>query len=112
MVKSIPLELLECAPTAGSSPLAREHAESTAATLKAIADPTRLQIVAMIARGDQQEDCVCNLTGPLGLTQPTVSHHLKVLVEAEILNRERRGTWVWYSLNKERWNRIAELFSA
>ena len=110
-MNNIPLQLIDCAPAPGAEPLARERAESTAETLKAIADPTRLQILAMIAKEDQQEACVCNMTGPLGLSQPTVSHHLKVLSEAGILNRERRGTWVWYSLNTERWSQISELFA-
>ena len=110
-MKNIPIQLLECAPTPGIEPLAREKAESIAETLKAISDPTRLQILAMIAEADQQEACVCNMTAPLGLSQPTISHHLKKLNEAGIVDRERRGTWVWYSLNKERWKKISELFS-
>lgn len=106
----IPLQLLECAPAPGTEPLARSSAEGIAELLKAVADPTRLQLLAMIANTEQQEDCVCNLTGPLKLSQPTVSHHLKKLAEVGLISRERRGTWVWYSLNKERWNEIAKLF--
>lgn len=109
-MKNIPIQLLECAPSKDPSPLARNHAESTADVLKAIADPTRLQILAMIAKEDQQEACVCNMTGPLGLSQPTVSHHLKKLSEVGIVNRERRGTWVWYSLNRDKWQEIAQFF--
>lgn len=106
----IPLQLLECAPAPGAEPLARSSAENIAELLKAVSDPTRLQLLAMIANTEQQEDCVCNLTGPLKLSQPTVSHHLKKLAEVGLISRERRGTWVWYSLNKERWNEIAKLF--
>ncbi len=106
----IPLQLLECAPAPGTEPLARSSAEGIAELLKAVADPTRLQLLAMIANTEQQEDCVCNLTGPLKLSQPTVSHHLKKLAEVGLISRERRGTLVWYSLNKERWNEIAKLF--
>lgn len=109
-MKNIPIQLLECAPSQGESPLARTRAETTADVLKAIADPTRLQILAMIAKEDQQEACVCNMTGPLGLSQPTVSHHLKKLAEVGIVDRERRGTWVWYSLNKAKWQEIAQFF--
>jgi ArsR family transcriptional regulator len=83
-----------------------------AAALKAVADPTRLQILAMIAASENQESCVCNLTEPLDLTQPTISHHLKKLAEAGLISGERRGTWVWYSLNRERWAQIANLFNA
>jgi ArsR family transcriptional regulator len=83
-----------------------------AQALKAVADPTRLQILAMIAASENQESCVCDLTDPLNLTQPTISHHLKKLAEVGLIEGERRGTWVWYSLNKERWGQIANLFSA
>ena len=91
--------------------MARAKAEEFANLLKAVSDPTRLQILAMIAKADQKEACVCNLTTPLQLSQPTISHHLKKLSEVGLINRERRGTWVWYSLNSERWGQIAELFS-
>jgi ArsR family transcriptional regulator len=82
-----------------------------AQALKAVADPTRLQILAMIAASENQESCVCDLTDPLNLTQPTISHHLKKLAEVGLIEGERRGTWVWYSLNKERWGQIANLFN-
>lgn len=110
MVTKIPLQLLDCLPATGSEPLARESAEQMSELLKAVADPTRLQILAMIAASDQQEACVCNLTEPLKLTQPTISHHLKKLSEVGLISRERRGTWVWYSLDRDRWNQIAGLF--
>lgn len=90
--------------------MARSKAESTANVLKAVADPTRLQILALIAQTENKEACVCDLTDPLGLTQPTVSHHIKKLSEVGLVNRERRGTWVWYSLNRDRWAEIAQLF--
>jgi ArsR family transcriptional regulator, arsenate/arsenite/antimonite-responsive transcriptional repressor len=91
--------------------MARSKAEEASSLLKAVADPTRLQILAMIANAKNQEACVCDFTEPLGLTQPTVSHHIKKLSDVGLVNRERRGTWVWYSLNKERWSQIAELFA-
>ncbi|MFJ5879795.1 ArsR/SmtB family transcription factor [Kitasatospora cineracea] len=78
--------------------LAREDAERIAGLLKAIADPTRLQLLSMIRAAPEGEACVCDLTEPLGLRQPTVSHHLKVLTDAGILRREKRATWVWYSM--------------
>ena len=106
------MQLLDCLPKAGTEPLARATAESMATSLKAVADPTRLQILAMIAASENQESCVCNLTEPLNLTQPTISHHLKKLAEAGLIRGERRGTWVWYSLNRERWGQIANLFNA
>jgi ArsR family transcriptional regulator len=78
--------------------LAAEGAEALARTLKALADPARLRLVSMVAAHDDAEACVCDLTEPLGLSQPTVSHHLKVLVEAGILSRDKRGTWAYYRL--------------
>jgi ArsR family transcriptional regulator len=111
LVTKIPLQLLECAPAPGLEPLARTSAEGIAELLKAVADPTRLQLLAMIAKAEKQESCVCDLTEPLSLSQPTVSHHLKKLTDVGLITRERRGTWVWYSINRDRWNQIANLFN-
>ena len=108
-MKTAVLTLGQCVPT--SEPMARDKATEIADLLKAVADPTRLQILAMIAETENKEACVCDFTGPLSLTQPTVSHHIKKLSEVGLVNRERRGTWVWYSLNRERWSQIAELFA-
>jgi ArsR family transcriptional regulator len=88
----------ECIPLSISAPLGRSQAERLAGMLKAVADPTRLQLISLIRASPDGEACVCDLTAPLGLRQPTVSHHLKVLVEAGLLVRERRATWVWYAL--------------
>jgi ArsR family transcriptional regulator len=86
-----------CAPS-GREALAAEGAEALSRTLKALADPARLRLVSMVAAHDDAEACVCDLTEPLGLSQPTVSHHLKVLVDAGILSRDKRGTWAYYRL--------------
>jgi ArsR family transcriptional regulator len=66
--------------------------------MKALADPTRLRLVSMVAAHDGGEACVCDLTVPLGLTQPTISHHLKILMQAGLLRRQKRGVWAYYSL--------------
>ena len=86
-----------CAPPARQA-LAADGAEKLAKTLKAIADPARLRLISMVAAHDDAEACVCDLTEPLGLSQPTVSLHLKVLVDAGILSRDKRGTWAYYRL--------------
>jgi ArsR family transcriptional regulator, arsenate/arsenite/antimonite-responsive transcriptional repressor len=78
--------------------LGRDAAEELATTFKAIADPGRLRLLSFIAGQPSAEACVCHLVEPLGLAQPTVSHHLKVLTEAGLLARERRGTWMFYRL--------------
>jgi ArsR family transcriptional regulator, arsenate/arsenite/antimonite-responsive transcriptional repressor len=82
--------------------LRKAEAEQLASTFKAIADPARLRLLSFIAGQPSGEACVCHLTKPLGLRQPTVSHHLKVLYEAGLLDRDRRGTWVYYRIIPER----------
>src|SRR5580704_8396853 len=79
-------------------PLTADQAADLAHILKALADPTRLRLVSMVAAHEGGEACVCDLTDPLGLTQPTISHHLKVLVDAGILTRDQRGKWAYYAL--------------
>lgn len=78
---------------------------------KAIADPNRLRLVSLISSSDGSEACVCDLTEPLGLGQPTVSHHLKILVDAGILHREKRGVWAYYSLVPGALNTLAGVLS-
>ena len=92
-------------PVAGAccTPLLREpitagQAADLARLLKALADPTRLRLVSMVAAHEGGEACVCELTEPLGLTQPTISHHLKILVDAGIFTRDKRGVWAYYAL--------------
>lgn len=85
-----------------AEPISRTRAEQLAGALKAIADPTRLQLLSMIGASDTGEACVYDLTAPLGLTQPTVSHHLKILVDAGLLTREKRGKWAWYAIVPEK----------
>jgi ArsR family transcriptional regulator len=85
------------------SPVVREviqpaEAETLAGGFKALADPTRLRLISLVAAHEDAEACVCELTDPVGLSQPTVSHHLKILVDAGILTREQRGKWAYYRL--------------
>ncbi|HJQ84808.1 MAG TPA: metalloregulator ArsR/SmtB family transcription factor [Candidatus Binatia bacterium] len=90
-----------CAPLLRTR-LGADDAQALATAFKAIADPGRLRLLSFIAAQPGAEACVCNLVEPLGLAQPTVSHHLKVLTEAGLLARERRGTWMFYRLVPER----------
>ena len=87
-----------CCTPLSAAPLARSEADRLARLLKAVADPARLQLLSILSAAPNREACVCELTAPVGLSQPTVSHHLKVLVEAGLLTRERRGTWAYYAL--------------
>jgi ArsR family transcriptional regulator, arsenate/arsenite/antimonite-responsive transcriptional repressor len=94
-----------CAPLAAST-LSAEEAEATAAVFKALADPNRVRIVNQLANSPEPV-CSCDFNGPLGLSQPTVSHHLKKLVQAGLLHREQRGTWAYYSLDPDAVRRLA-----
>jgi len=90
-----------------NAPLTREKADTLAGLLKAVSDPTRLQLLSIIRSSAGGEACVCDLTEPVGLSQPTISHHLKILTDAGILIREQRGTWAWFAINQTRLNEIA-----
>jgi ArsR family transcriptional regulator, arsenate/arsenite/antimonite-responsive transcriptional repressor len=82
-------------------PLAEDEAQRLSRALKAIADPARLRLLSLIQAQPEGEACVCHLTEPLGLSQPTVSHHLKVLLHAGLLEREQRGSWAYYRVTPE-----------
>ena len=79
--------------------LDRVEAERRATLLKALADPVRLQLLSIISASPNREACVCDMTDAVQVSQPTVSHHLKTLIDAGILTRERRGTWAWFRLD-------------
>ena len=90
-----------CCPPFLTEPLDRADADRLAGALRVVAEPGRLRLLSLIASRPEAEACVCELTEPLGLSQPTVSHHLKVLHEAGVLDREKRGRWAFYRLNPE-----------
>ena len=90
-----------CAPVTDGV-LSEAEAEELAALLKVLADPARLRLLSMVAAADAGEACACDLVTPLGRSQPTVSHHLSLLVDAGLLTREKRGRWAWYQVVPER----------
>lgn len=98
-----------CCPDGLAAPLDRPTAENLARLLKAVADPARLQLLSLIKSSPNAEACVCDLTAPLALSQPTVSHHLRVLTEAGLITRSSRGTWAWYSINEDRLEELASV---
>jgi ArsR family transcriptional regulator len=100
-----------CCPALLRGPLKKGDAEELADLFKAIADPARLRILAFLATQPGGEACVCHLLKPLGLSQPTVSHHLKQLHEAGLLARERRGSWVHYRLVLDRIEALREVLA-
>lgn len=97
------ISVLDCCPALlQSSPLTQVEAEQLAAAFRVIADPTRLRLISLLASSPGGEACVCDLVEPLRLSQPTVSHHLKLLYEAGLVARDKRGLWVYYRLIPER----------
>jgi ArsR family transcriptional regulator, arsenate/arsenite/antimonite-responsive transcriptional repressor len=101
-----------CSPPLIGEPLREATAAGLAAGFKALGDPVRLRLVSLIGAHQGGEVCVCDLTTAFDLTQPTISHHLKVLREAGIIDSERRGTWVYYRLVPAALERMAALLSA
>jgi ArsR family transcriptional regulator, arsenate/arsenite/antimonite-responsive transcriptional repressor len=94
-----PLTVLsDCCPPVQETPLGAEAAERLASVLKAVAEPTRLRLLSLIAAQPGREACICDLTAPVALSQPTVSHHMRVLTDAGLLTREQRGKWAYYRL--------------
>jgi ArsR family transcriptional regulator len=101
----LPMALLgdeECSPSILAAPLDESDAAELARGFAALADPARLRLFSLIAAQPEGEVCACALVEPLGRSQPTVSHHLRVLYEAGLVAREKRGTWVWYRPVPER----------
>ena len=99
--------VLCCAPLAAPV-LSDEQATATAELFKALADPARVRIVNVLATSDEAV-CVCNLIEPLGLSQPTVSHHMRKLLDAGLVEREQRGRWAYFSIKPEAMSRLADL---
>ena len=100
----------ECCPSLTGAPLAEADAEDLAAVFAAMADPVRLRLLSLVA--DAGELCSCNLQEPLGKSQPTISHHTKVLAEAGLIRGEKRGRWVWWQIVPERLDAIRNSLAA
>lgn len=100
-----------CCSAPVAAPLSADAAAELAHLLKAIADPVRLRLLSLIQAHDGGEACVCDLTAPIGLTQPTVSHHLKVLLDAGLVTRSRRGTWAYYRAVPDRLASLAAVIA-
>jgi ArsR family transcriptional regulator, arsenate/arsenite/antimonite-responsive transcriptional repressor len=91
-----------CCPAVLAAPLAEQQAAVLAAAFAVLADPVRLRLLSMLASAEAGEVCVCELVEPLERSQPTVSHHLRILLEAGLVTAEKRGRWVWYRVVPER----------
>lgn len=90
-----------CSSTVGAAPLDAKQAESLATMFKALGDPTRVRLLSLIAAAENGEACICDLTDPVGLSQPTVSHHMRLLAEAGLVTREQRGKWAYFAVIRE-----------
>ncbi len=100
VMPAVPVSLTAGAPSQ-APPLPRADAEQLARLFKALSDPTRLQILSIIDASAGGEACVCDLTEPFDMSQPAISQHLKVLIDAGVLTRDKRGAWAWYSIIPE-----------
>ncbi|HEX6538399.1 MAG TPA: metalloregulator ArsR/SmtB family transcription factor [Candidatus Dormibacteraeota bacterium] len=105
---STQVDPLACCTPLGVEPMDAAQAETVAELLRALADPVRLRLMSIIAAAD--EACVCDLTAPFTVSQPTISHHLRVLKEAGLVDSERRGTWVYYRARPEALDALGGLF--
>jgi ArsR family transcriptional regulator, arsenate/arsenite/antimonite-responsive transcriptional repressor len=110
VVKTIATLTAACPPLL-AGPLAVDDADSLARALRVLADPARLRLLSLIQSQPDHEACVCHLTEPLGLTQPTVSHHLKVLLDAGLVEREQRGSWAFFRVVPEPLDVLRELLA-
>jgi ArsR family transcriptional regulator len=99
----------QCCPSVLAAPLDATDATELAHGFGALSDPVRLRVLSMLAASPAGEVCVCEFVGPLGKSQPTISHHMKILSEAGLVQGDRRGKWVWYSLKRDR---LAQLRAA
>ena len=102
------VEQSTCCTPRVSATLAPQDAESLARVFKALGDPTRVKLLSLISGSDGGEACICHLTGPVGLSQGTVSHHMKLLADAGLVTREQRGRWAYFSLNDDALDAAAE----
>ena len=100
LLELTPVETVACCPPLMKQPLSARQAERIAPLLKALADPVRLRLLSLVASHADGEACVCDLNDAFDLSQPTISHHLKVLHDVGLLDRTKRGVWVYYSIRQ------------
>ncbi|TCK26243.1 ArsR/SmtB family transcription factor [Pseudonocardia endophytica] len=106
-----PAGAVECCSPLVAEPVSAEHAAELARVFKAMGDPVRLRLLSLIASHAGGEACVCDLTDVFDLSQPTISHHLKVLREAGLISGERRGTWIYYRVQPDAFGRLSAVLA-
>ena len=104
-------DALACCSPLAREPISADQAQQVASLLKAIAEPARLRLLSLVLSHEGAEACVCDLTPYFDLSQPTISHHLKVLHDSGLLDREKRGTWVFYKARPEAMEALGSLFT-
>jgi len=104
-----PAETAACCAPLTAQPLSLEQAEQVAPLLKALADPVRLRLMSLVASHQGGEACICDLTEAFELSQPTISHHMKVLHDAGLVDRDKRGVWVYYRVRPQALASLATL---
>jgi len=104
-----PVQAVACCSPLSREPLSADAAEQAASILKALGDPVRLRLISLVASHEGGEACVCDLNDAFELSQPTISHHLKLLHEVGLLDREKRGVWVYYRARTEVLQNLASL---
>ena len=111
LIELTPVETVACCSPLMREPISEQQAASVSPLLKALADPVRLRLLSLVASHADGEACVCDLNDAFELSQPTISHHLKVLHESGLLDREKRGVWVYYQARPEALDALASLFT-
>ena len=101
LIELTPVETVACCSPLMREPISEQQATSVSPLLKALADPVRLRLMSLVASHADQEACVCDLNEAFDLSQPTISHHMKVLHEAGLVDRDKRGVWVYYRARTE-----------
>ena len=109
LLELTPVQTVACCSPLTQEPLTQEQAAQAAVLLKAMADPVRLRLMSLVASYEGGEACVCDLNDAFELSQPTISHHLKVLHDNGLLDREKRGVWVYYRLRRDALAGLASL---
>ena len=109
LIELTPVQTVACCSPLVREPLSREQAEAISPLIKALADPVRLRLLSLVASHANGEACVCDLQHAFDLSQPTISHHLKVLHEVGLLDRSKRGVWVYYAVRGEALASVAAL---
>jgi ArsR family transcriptional regulator len=112
LLELTPVEAVACCSPMTRDPLSASQAEQISTLLKALADPVRLRLMSLVLSHEDGEACVCDLNDAFELSQPTISHHLKILHEAGLLDRDKRGVWVYYKARQDALDSIAALISA